>query len=821
MLYNSFMPGYAYAEISVNSPLTLRRTFSYKIPAGLSIQTGQAVWVPFGAKTLQGIVLELNPYPLVEKTRDITGVIESSPLLSSHQIDLARWLSDYYLAPLYESIALMLPPGFERRAITYISLNSGSPTYLETATPEEDEILNLIREKRKVNLGALEKKFGQQRTRRTISHLLQTRSLVRTYELEEIKVRPKVVPHLRLKVPVEDAKNLLKNLGKNAHKQSELLRYLIENPGPTAISQVRTEIRFSSGVIKLLLSKGLVEIQLFRLNRDPLSVHNVNLSFPLSLTGPQESVLQSIVSSLDKGTLHKGVPRAILLSGVTGSGKTEIYMQALAEAIKRGRKGIVMVPEIAMTPQILERFISRFPGRVAILHSELSLGKRFDEWWRIKKGDFDVVIGPRSAIFAPQPDLGLIIIDEEHEWTYKQQELPPRYHARQVALKLAELTGSTLVLGSATPDVESYFKALSSEWQLLQLTERVTPEVGSPLPKVEIVDLKQELQAGNLSLFSRSLASSINMALTNQEQIILFLNRRGAASSVECRNCGWVIRCKRCEVPLSYHSVEDMLICHQCNYRVNVPQFCPRCRSRRIKYLGVGTERLEQDTALAFPQARILRWDSDVIRGRKYSHQEVFDRFREGKADILIGTQMVAKGLDFPKVTLVGVICADIALNIPDFRAGERIFQLLSQVAGRAGRGSAGGKVIIQTYSPDHYAIQPAVKQDYAEFYRKEIAYRRQLNNPPFSRLAKLTFFHTNERRCREEAERMKRVLMEKPEARGINGISLIGPAPAYIHRLRGRFMWQIFLRSANPSEFLSDISFGSGWSVDIDPVGL
>ena len=432
-----------------------------------------------------------------------------------------------------------------------------------------------------------------------------------------------------------------------------------------------------------------------------------------------------------------------------------------------------------------------------------------------------MVIGPRSAIFAPQPDLGLIIMDEEHEWTYKQQDKSPRYHARETAIKLAQLTGATLVMGSATPDVESYFQALKGEYSLLEMPERVTPGEGSPLPQVEIVDLREELKAGNLSLFSRSLFQSIETALKNREQVILFLNRRGAASFVECRNCGWVIRCKRCEVPLSYHFTEQILICHQCNSKAKVPQICPRCQSRKIKYLGVGTEKLEQETSRVFPQARILRWDSDIIRESRISHQKIFDKFKAGEADILIGTQMIAKGLDLPRVTLVGVVSADVALNLPDFRAGERTFQLLSQVAGRAGRGFAGGKVIIQTYSPLHYAIQTSANHDYPAFYQKEIAYRRSLNNPPFTHLAKLVFSHFNNVRCQEETERMKRLLIQERDTRGISGVDLIGPAPAYIHRLRRRYRWQLIIRAANPSEFISNIPFPRGWSIDIDPLGI
>jgi primosomal protein N' (replication factor Y) len=488
--------------------------------------------------------------------------------------------------------------------------------------------------------------------------------------------------------------------------------------------------------------------------------------------------------------------------------------------VKLGKRGIVLVPEIALTPQTIERFASRFPHKIAVLHSKLSLGEQFDEWQRIRNGEFDVVIGSRSAIFAPQPDLGLIVIDEEHEWTYKQHDKSPRYHTRDVAIKLADLTGAVVIMGSATPDVETFYHAQRGDYRLLQLPERVTPSEGSPLPQVKVIDLRDELKAGNRSLFSRSLSQATAKAVASGEQVILFLNRRGAATFIQCRNCGFVLRCKRCEVALTYHFVEDALVCHQCNYRMPVPQICPRCLSRRIKFLGVGTQKLEREAGYTFPQAKLLRWDSDVTRG-KYSHQEILSKFRAHEADILIGTQMIAKGLDLPLVTLVGVVSADTSLNLPDFRAGEKTFQLLSQVAGRAGRGILGGRVIIQTYSPEHYAIQTAAKHDYISFYDKEIAYRRQLHNPPFTRLACLTYSHANDALCQREAERMKRLLIEERDSRGIASLSLIGPAPAFIHRLRGRFRWQLILRGAEPSTFLSQIPIPRGWTVDIDPVSL
>ncbi|MCX7912904.1 MAG: primosomal protein N', partial [Dehalococcoidales bacterium] len=336
-----------------------------------------------------------------------------------------------------------------------------------------------------------------------------------------------------------------------------------------------------------------------------------------------------------------------------------------------------------------------------MLHSGLTPGERFDEWWRIRSGEFLVVIGPRSAVFAPQPDLGLIVIDEEHEWTYKQ-EVSPRYHAREVAKKLGELTGAVVVLGSATPDVETYYHARGGGYRLLSLPERVVPLAGSPLPRVEVVDMREELKEGNRGVFSRRLIRAVGDALSRNEQVILFLNRRGGATFIQCRRCGFVMRCRRCEVTLTQHPAENALICHQCGYRSAVPSACPECRSRELKFLGLGTQKLEQEVAGVFPGARVLRWDSDVIRG-KITHEAILQKFRRHEADILIGTQMVAKGLDIPAVTLVGVVNADVTLNLPDFRAGERTFQLLSQVAGRAGRGPGGGAVIVQTFSPRHY----------------------------------------------------------------------------------------------------------------------
>ena len=806
-----------YAEVSVNSPVAQRRTFSYAIPSALDIDVGQAVWVPFGDKLLQGIVLELSPHPSVEETREIAGVIEPRPLLSPSQVLLARWISQHYLAPLFDAVALMLPPGFERKTVTFVSATLVPDDFdLSALNAEQRQVLELVRRQGKVSLRQLEKTLGKKKVQTIVSQLVSQGLAVKSYELEKIKVRPKVEPFLSLTREADQARQEAARLyKKGGKKQAALLEFLAQQTEPVDWAEVRKNVNCSRAVADALVNKGLVTVEDIEVRRDPLALQSITPSHPLTLTPAQRSALAPIKSSLAEGKAE-----VFLLHGVTGSGKTEVYLQALAEVVGLGKRGIVLVPEIALTVQTIERFAARFPHRVAVLHSKLSLGEQFDEWQRIRDGECDVVIGPRSAIFAPQPELGLIVIDEEHEWTYKQHDKSPRYHARDVAIKLALASGAVVILGSATPDVETFYQAQRGGYQLLQLPQRVTPRDGSALPQVEVVDLREELKAGNRSLFSRSLFQAMSQAVAKREQVILFLNRRGAATFIQCRSCGFVLRCKRCEVPFTYHLTEDVLVCHQCNRRTPVPESCPRCRRRRIKFLGIGTQRLEQEASHSFPQARLLRWDSDVTRG-KHSHDEILGKFRTHQADILIGTQMIAKGLDLPLVTLVGVVSADTALNLPDFRAGERTFQLLSQVAGRAGRGTLGGRVVIQTYAPEHYAIQTAAEHDYASFYEREIGYRRQLHNPPFSRLACLTYSHNNDALCQRAAERMRRLLSQEIESQGIADIELIGPAPAFIHRLRGRFRWQLILRGSELSDFLSPIPFPQGWAVDIDPVGL
>ena len=816
----------SYAEVAVNSPRLHRgQTFCYAIPPGLNLSVGQAVWVPFGSRVIQGIMLLLSDEPSVAETKEIAGIVADCPLLSPMQIELGRWISEHYCAPLFDALALMLPPGFERRTVTYFQLTT--PDLIRgqgdlPLTPEQKQILRIIGEKKKTSLPELEKAIGKRKARQITDQLLAHQLISQTLELEKAKIKPKTLPYVRLLADKEEIEAAKARLNKSrAYKQAELLEFLTEQTRPISVSELRKRLNCSLATIKALVRRRLISVERLRVRRDPLSHLSLTTSRAPILTPFQHAAWESIRNVIVRE--QPGSPPVFLLFGVTGSGKTEIYLRALAHVITAGKRGICLIPEIALTQQTVERFANRFPGRVAVLHSGLSPGEQFDEWQWIMEGNCDVVIGPRSALFAPLPSLGLIIIDEEHEWTYKQEDKSPRYHARDVAIKLAQLNNAVVILGSATPDVGSFHKAQQGEYQLVELKERITPRGYSPLPEVSIIDLREELKVGNTGLFSRSLLAAMKEALAQSEQIILFLNRRGTATFVRCRSCGFVFRCPRCSIAFTYHSVEKRLICHRCRYSIPVPQSCPQCFRRHLRFLGIGTQRVEEEMGYFFPEARLLRWDSDVIT-RKYAHEELLKDLRDHKADVLIGTQMIAKGLDLPQVTLAGIISADTGLNFPDFRSSERTFQLLCQVAGRAGRGVKAGRVIIQTYSPDNYAVEAAARHDYLGFYRKEIDYRRQFNYPPFSQLVRLVYSHTNEALCRREMEKMRLILEERAKEHKIDfpdGVGIIGPVPVFAFRARGRYRWQLFLRGSDLTRMLSQLTLPWGWTIDVDPVGI
>ncbi|MGI6209426.1 MAG: replication restart helicase PriA [Anaerolineae bacterium] len=567
--------------------------------------------------------------------------------------------------------------------------------------------------------------------------------------------------------------------------------------------------------VERLEAAGIVAIEERRYYRDRF-LHDSGEPTPLpSLTEDQARALAPIVQALEGSG-----PRAFLLQGVTGSGKTEVYLHAIEHALSLGKQAIALVPEIALTPQALSRYGRYFPGRVAVQHSQLTPGERYDQWTNVRDGQADLVVGPRSALFMPVPRLGLIIVDEEHEPSYKQASRP-YYHARDAALRLAQECGAVVVLGSATPDVASYRAAARGALGLLTLPRRYGPEQPPALPPVQVVDMRAELRAGHTGMFSRCLQEALSTVLGRREQAILFLNRRGTSTFVMCRDCGHVALCPRCDLPFTYHAPSGdnpYLICHHCGRRQSPPTVCPECASTRIRYFGAGTERVEAYTKALFPQARVLRWDADTTRQRG-GHEEILRAFLNHEADILIGTQMIAKGLDLPLVTLVGVVSADVSLFFPDFRAGERAFQLLTQVVGRAGRRDRGGRAVIQTYQPDHYAVQAASRHDYASFYAREIAVRRRLGYPPFGHMVRLLRTGTSASRTERDAIELAEHLRRQIQRRGLPNLEVIGPAPCFYSRLRGRYRWHVLLRGEGAQDLLLADPPPPGWRVDVDPL--
>lgn len=633
------------------------------------------------------------------------------------------------------------------------------------------------------------------------------------------------------------------------NKRAAVLEYLSRHNEPVPVSWVYAETGATLAALNELAEQDLIDLGEEEIVRDPLAGKVFAPTEPPTLTLDQRAAWEAVESALALNLQSPVSHPPFLLHGVTGAGKTEIYLRAVARALELNRRAIVLVPEIALTPQTVQRFASRFRGRVAVIHSELAEGERYDTWRRCRSGAIDVIIGARSALFTPLPDIGLIILDEEHDEAY-QQDPPaaPYYHARDVAVEYARRLGAVCILGSATPDVVTYAKARRGDYRLLELPQRIMahgeylaqlqiPNLKSPitnyqlldpsnptalyadLPAVGVVDMRNELRAGNRSIFSRALQSALKETLDRNEQAILFLNRRGQSTHVFCRDCGNVLECSKCGIPLTYHGDESNLQCHHCGLTRRQPQTCPQCRGRRIKYFGAGTETVEAELKALFPGAQTLRWDRDTTRA-KGAHEIILAHFRARRADVLIGTQMIAKGLDLPLVTLVGVVSADVGLNLPDYRAAERVFQVLTQVSGRAGRSMLGGRVVVQSYQPEHYAVAAASRHDYAEFFEKETSLRKKLGYPPFGRLVRLTYRHPKPDRAETESHRAAGLLRARIAASEARSTTLIGPAPCFFERIGGEYRWQIVLRGPNPAELVRGLAL-KDWRVEVDPPSL
>ena len=835
-----------FVEVAINLP-QISDCFHYHLPADLAgaVEPGSLVIVPFGAQRVQGVVLRFINTPEVSKTRPVEDVVDEKPALTPVQIALAEWLCEATLSPLGACINLMLPTGLSQLTDTMVRLNPEREVDMSSLSPLEKRIVHLLDKQGDLRARQMDARIRHVEWRGALNKLARADIVITRAVLPEPTVRPKTVPMVSLEISPDQISQLhepLSRIQRVHERRLAILRFLADQSTSVEKSLIYEKTGGNNGDLKALAKADLVVIQEMQVLRDPLEAYAFVPTSRLELTHDQAQAWERIAASLKAQAGHGKPPVPILLHGVTGSGKTELYLRAVDEILAQGKRTLILVPEISLTPQTVKRFLSRFPGQVGVVHSQLSPGERYDTWRRIRSGELSVVVGPRSALFMPQENLGLIVVDECHHDSYDQQDSLPHYHGVATAVTLAQLSGAAIILGSATPRITQYYQAAHGWWDYIELPRRIlahretiahharrlgialpfspgegqTADLG--LPEVSVVDMRRELAAGNRSIFSQAMQAGIEHVLATNQQAILFLNRRGSATYVFCRECGWVVKCPRDDKPLTFHSRPDRLLCHTCGYQRQVPRTCPQCGGRQIRQLGTGTEKVERIVQERFPSARTLRWDAETTR-KKDAHGRILAQFSDHEADILIGTQMLAKGLDLPLVTLVGVVLAEVGLNLPDFRATERTFQLLTQVAGRAGRSPLGGKVIFQTYEPENYAIQAAARHDYREFYEKEIAYRRELNYPPFTRLVRLEYRHHDPRKAeaaaRDLAERL-RVWIQQAGQR----VDLAGPVPCFFTRLFGRYRWQIVLRGHNPALLLQGRSLPD-WIIDVDPTSL
>ncbi|MCM3133674.1 primosomal protein N' [Paenibacillus polysaccharolyticus] len=817
------------AKVIVDVPVKQTdRPFDYLIPDSMKewIEVGSRVGVPFGHRTVQGFVVDLVPRTGEESFRlkPIQELLDIVPPLSKDLVELAEWMSERYASNRILSLQVMVPTALKGKAERYISLGDALDGQVGGESSNEDvlfvwgeesttekvqqDIIRFVKSRGQVPLQQLSRKYPNHAA--LIKKLLLGGVLLESQAIKD-KLNKKTMKSVNLAVDIAVAEEALFSFPSKAQRQKEILSFLLEMKDllPMPLKEVLSTLQVSAATIKGLEEKGLVVTEDVEVFRDPYQGRRFKPTEPLKLTDEQQGVYSSINSRLQE---HRhGV---FLLHGVTGSGKTEVYLQTIQQCINQDRQAIVLVPEIALTPQMVERFKGRFGDQVAVMHSRLSGGERYDEWRKIREGQVKVAIGARSAVFAPFSRLGLIIMDEEHETSYKQEETP-KYHARDVAVKRAQQHQAVVVLGSATPSLESYYAARSQSNDDFAplLLEMPTRALGNNLPDVRIIDMREELKDGNRSMFSRALHKGLEERLERGEQTVLLLNRRGYSTFVMCRSCGYVAGCPECDISLTYHQRSNNLRCHYCGYAEAAPETCPDCGSEHIRYFGTGTQRVEEELAKLFPGIRVIRMDVDTTT-EKGAHEKLLKQFREKKADVLLGTQMVAKGLDFPDVTLVGVITADSALNLPDFRAAEKTFQLLTQVAGRAGRHQLPGEVFVQSYTPEHYSIGHASQHDYVSFVKEELLHRRNLQYPPYCRLILVTFSHEQLPVLIRLAENYTRLLKEKANAAGWLGslgrfsneaFDVLGPVASPIPRIKNRYRFQCMIK----------------WRGDVDAIGL
>ena len=846
-----------YVEVAVNVP-GVSGVFHYALPEALvpEYEAGLLVEAPFGSQQVQGIIVRRVAQPEVSEVKEVTAILDRRISLTRAQIDLAFQLQKQTLAPFTACLGLMLPSGISQLSDTLYTLVQ-PPASLGNLNPNQKLILNALQERGPLRGRQLDKALPRRHWRAQARQMVENGWLTSEPVLPPPRVRPRYIRTAQLAVPPEIVAPGIEGLSHITEVQARrqrILDFLSREPGPVDVSWVYAE---SGGKLEDL--KRLHEMELIMLReqeqwRDPLAGLAYDPASPPPLTGDQQAAWEQIEIAIQRAKRHDPPP-PILLHGVTGSGKTELYLRAVAETLQGGRQAIVLVPEIALTPQTVRRFMARFPGRVGLVHSQLSTGEQYDTWRRARNGRLQVIIGPRSALFTPLPEIGLIVLDESHEQSYYQSNALPYYHARDAAVALAQISSAVCIFGSATPDLGSLHNAQNGRWQKLTLPARIlahTETIASydkiyhtaaryqqageqaamtDLPAVSLVDMREELKSGNRSIFSSHLKEKLAEVLGKEQQAILFLNRRGSATYVFCRDCGHTLKCPRCSTNMTYYlggihrpgekpTPSDRLMCNHCGYTRQMPDKCPECGGSHIRHYGMGTQRVEEEVNKLFPDARTLRWDHETTR-KKGAHEIILSHFTNHRADILIGTQMLAKGLDLPLVTLVGVVLADVGLALPDFRASERVFQVLAQVAGRAGRSPLGGEVILQTFKPEHYVIQAAARHDYAGFAENELVYRKEIGYPPFSRLVRLEYRHMGNEQAENEAQRMARYLRLQIKQQGMRATELIGPVPCFYARLEGYYRWQILLRGPDPAKMLSGDTTLKEWRVETNPQSL
>ncbi|MBE3571109.1 MAG: primosomal protein N' [Bacillales bacterium] len=761
------------ASVIVDVPtMQTDRPFDYLIPEQWSqmIQPGMRVIVPFGSRNVQGYVVKVKDHSSFPQLKAIREPMDVVPVLNQELMDLADWLTKTTLCFKVSAYQAMLPAAmkakYEKR---FAAVNEEKIA--------DEKVAELFKNKKEITWEEGEKAGLLTSMQKEVKD--GTVELI--YKVKS-KGTKKTVRMIGTRLSANELSEAASRLKGNAVKQKRLIEVFKQHPEEMiSAKELLENAKSTSSSLQALIQKGILYEEQKEVYRDPYEQTYFEKTTPFPLTDEQREAISPIIEALEEER-HE----TFLLYGVTGSGKTEIYLQSIQKVLEKGKEAIVLVPEISLTPQMVHRFKSRFGDDVAVLHSGLSIGEKYDEWRKILKKEAKVVVGARSAIFAPFENIGIIIIDEEHETSYKQEE-SPRYHARDIAIKRAQHFACPVILGSATPSLESYARAHKGVYHLLTLKNRMNHR---NLPEVEIVDMREELRAGNRSIFSRSLFEKLKDRVEKGEQTVLFLNRRGHSSFVMCRDCGYVVQCPHCDISLTYHHYSNEMKCHYCGYETMAPSVCPECGSQYIRYFGTGTQKVEEELGKLLPEARVIRMDVDTTR-KKGAHETLLRRFSEGKADILLGTQMIAKGLDFPNITLVGVLSADTMLHLPDFRSSEKTFQLLTQVSGRAGRHELQGEVVVQTYTPEHYSIQLAGQQNFERFYQREMIVRKLGGYPPFYYLALVNVSHEDPLIASSVTEKITKFI----RSRLSNNTIVLGPTASPIPRINDRYRYRCLIK--------------------------